>query len=186
MSKNYFKTHIKDDLYLVYPEIRMAQELFTLIDSDRDQLRTFLDFVDDVVDASSQVDYFKSKLDGVAKQTDALFFIAIEDTIIGCADLHDITLSTRQADIGYWLHSSYQRQGIISSVVNKLCEYGFLNLNLNRLNLVIDTQNVPSNRVALKNSFIFSGVQEDDVLLHGSLRDMNYYYLLKRDFLNRD
>ncbi|AIG65602.1 GNAT family N-acetyltransferase [Weissella tructae] len=185
MAKNYFKMHVKDDLFLVYPEMRMAPELFALIDSDRTHLRTFLDFVDDTMSPKDQVDYFKLKLDGVVKQTDALFFVAIEDTLIGCVDLHDIDLSTRQADIGYWIHSNYQRQGIISSVVQKLCEYGFLNLELNRLNLVIDTKNIASNKVALKNGFTFSGTQEDDILLYGTLRDMNYYYLLKRNFLNQ-
>ena len=184
MNKNYFKMHIEDDLYLVYPELRMAQELFELIDSDRDHLRPFLDFIDGVVDYTNQEDYFKMKLEGVAKQTDALFFIAIGDKLIGCSDFHFINLVSKQAEIGYWIHSDYKNKGIITRVVKKLCEYAFQNLELNRVTIVADVENLSSNRVAVKNGFTFVGTQKEERVMYDEYRDMNYYYLLKRDFLN--
>ncbi|WP_339101781.1 GNAT family protein [Candidatus Enterococcus clewellii] len=183
MNKNYFKMPIEDELYLVYPEIRMAKELFELIDSDREHLRQFLDFVDGVVEYTNQEEYFKMKLEGVAKQTDALFFIAINNKLIGCTDFHGIDLTSQQAEIGYWIHSEYENRGIISKVVKKLCEYAFKNLELNRLTIVADTENIPSNKVALKNGFTFVGTQKEEKLMYGRFRDMNYYYLLKQDFL---
>ncbi|MGX7263166.1 GNAT family N-acetyltransferase [Enterococcus crotali] len=184
MSKNYFKMQIEDNLCLVYPEIRMAKELFELIDSDRKHLRQFLDFVDGTIDYTNQEDYFKMKLEGISKQTDALFFIAVDDKLIGCADFHGINLTNRQAEIGYWIHSKYKNQGITSKVVKKLCEYAFESLELNRLTIVADIENVPSNKVALKNGFTLVGTQKEERLMYDKLRDMNHYYLLKRDFLN--
>lgn len=183
MDKNYFKMHIEDELYLVYPEIRMAKELHKLIDSDRDHLRPFLDFVDASVDYTSQESYFKMKLEGIAKQTDALFLIAINDQLIGCTDFHGIDLTSKQAEIGYWIHSTYKNQGIISKVVKKLCDYAFINLNLNRLTIVADVENISSNKVALKSGFTFVGTQKEERVMYDEYRDMNYYYLLKRDYL---
>lgn len=183
MGKNYFKLHIEDELYLVYPEIRMAKELFELIDSDRDHLRSFLDFVDPSVDYTTQENYFKMKLTGVAKQTDALFFIALEDHLIGCTDFHGIDLISKQAEIGYWLHSNYINKGIVSKVVKKLCDYAFTSLELNRLTIVADVENKPSNKVAVKNGFTFVGTQKQERVMYDTYRDMNYYYLLKQDFL---
>ena len=186
MDKNYFKLHIENELFLVYPEIRMAKELFALIDSDREHLRTFLDFVDEVVDYTNQEAYIKMKLEGIAKQTDALFFIAINDEFIGCVDFHAIDLVSKQAEIGYWIHSKYKNKGTISKVVKKLCTYAFENLSLNRLTIVADVKNKPSNKVALKNGFTFVGTQKEERLMYDKYRDMNYYYLLKKDFLKAE
>lgn len=185
MNKNYFKLPIEDDLYLVYPEIRMAKEIFELIDSDRQHIREFLDFVDSVVDYTNQEDYFKMKLEGVAKQTDALFFIAVGDKLIGCSDFHFINLVSKQAEIGYWIHSDYKNKGIVTKVVKKLSEYAFQTLKLNRVTIVADVENIASNRVALKNGFTFVGTQKEERVMYDQYRDMNYYYLLKRDFCNK-
>lgn len=143
-----------------------------------------MDFVDGTIDYTNQEDYFKMKLEGISKQTDALFFIAVDDKLIGCADFHGINLTSRQAEIGYWIHSKYKNQGITSKVVKKLCEYAFESLELNRLTIVADIENVPSNKVALKNGFTLVGTQKEERLMYDKLRDMNHYYLLKRDFLN--
>lgn len=186
MNKNYFKLPIDDELALVYPEIRMAKELFNVIDSDRENLRIFLDFIDDALDYTSQEDYFKMKLAGNAKQTDALFLIAKKETLIGCVDFHGINLTSKQAEIGYWLHSSYTNQGIMSKVVKKLCEYAFESLALHRLTIVADVENKASNQVALNNGFTFVGTQEEERILYGKYRDMNYYYLLSRDFFKNN
>lgn len=184
MNNFFFNVYIENDLYLVYPEVRMAKELFELIDSDRDHLRQFMDFVDNVADYTSQEDYIRMKLGGAAKQTDALFFITNGDKIIGGTDFHRIDWFSKQAEIGYWIHSNYENKGIISKTVKKLCEYAFFCLELNRLTIVVDVDNVSSNKVALKNGFTFVGTQKEDRVVHGKLRDINYYYLLKRDFIN--
>ncbi|GEQ34201.1 hypothetical protein B795N_20830 [Marinilactibacillus psychrotolerans] len=45
---------------LVIPELGMIDEFFSLIDSDRDHLRIFLNFVESSFGVNSQINYFKS------------------------------------------------------------------------------------------------------------------------------
>lgn len=178
----YFGLRIDENLDLVIPELSMAEEVFRLVDSDRSHLRTFLSFVDRSVDVTSQVNYFKMKMTGAANGTDKLFFIASNNKIIGCIDLHHIDSHTGKAEIGYWIHSSYSGQNIISKAVKRLCTYSFEVLELNKLSIFADVENIASNKVAIKNGFKLVGVKVQDEVIHDQYRDMNEYYLLRSEF----
>lgn len=183
MDKNYFKMHIEEDLYLVYPEIRMAKEGFALIDSDREHLGEFLDFIVNEKESINFENYLKMQLNQIAKNRGAFYFVAIEDKLIGCVELFEINYESNQAELGYWLHSDYTNKRIMSSVVKKICFFAFNNLQLNKLTIVSDTENSASSKVALNNGFKLVGVSKEDTVVHGEYRDMNYYQLFKRDFL---
>lgn len=181
--KKYFGLSIDKNLDLVIPELSMADEVFRLVDSDRDHLRTFLGFVDSSVDVTSQINYFKMKMAGAANGTDKLFFIATNNKIIGCMELHNMDSNTGKAEIGYWIHSSYSSQNIISKAVKRLCTYSFEVLELNKLSIFADVENIASNKIAIKNGFKLVGIKLQDVVIYDKYRDMNEYYLLKSDFV---
>lgn len=179
----YFGLSIDKNIDLVMPELGMADEVYRLIDSDRDHLRAFLGFVDSSVDVTSQINYFKMKMIGAVNGTDKLSFIAADNKIIGCIDLHNIDSTTGKAEIGYWIHSSYSGQNIVSKAVKSLCTYSFEVLELSKLSIFADIENIASNKVAIKTGFKLVGVKVQDVIRHNEYRDMNEYYLLKSDFL---
>ncbi|WP_208560486.1 GNAT family N-acetyltransferase [Marinilactibacillus kalidii] len=180
----YMGLNVEQNLDLIHPELLMADELFKLVDSDREHLRAFLTFVDSSVDSSTQKDYIKMKMNGAANGTDKLFFIFKDDKIIGCIDLHNMDFTNGKAEIGYWIHSSYAGQNIISKVVKEICTYSFEILKLNKLVIFADVENIPSNKVALKTGFKLVGTKLQDMVLHDQYRDMNEYYLLKNDFIH--
>lgn len=177
--KPYIRLPIEEQLYLVVPELSMLEEVYQLVDSDRKHLGTFLSFVDHCTGVESQVDYYRLKMKGNAAGTDKLFFIAQEDQIIGCVDLHSIDQANRKAEIGYWIHSNFSGQNIMTKAVKKLCQYSFEVLELNKLTIFADVENLPSNRVAVKAGFSFVGVKLQDTFISGEYRDFNEYYLLK-------
>lgn len=176
-----FGLSIDEHLSLVIPEMSMAEEVFRLVDSDREHLGEFLDFIDTSVDVSSQINYFKLKLDGAAKGTDRLFLIALDHTIVGCIDLHQINTATGKAEVGYWLHSRYIGQSIMTRAVKTLSNYSFDVLGLNKLTIFADIENMGSNKVAIKSGFKLVGIKYQDIVRNGEYRDMNEYYLLKSD-----
>lgn len=92
-----------------------------------------LSFVDSSVDLRSQINYFKMKITGAANGTYKLSFIVADNKIIGCIDLHNIDSTTGKAEIGYWIHSSYSGQNIVSKAVKRLCTYSFEVLELIKL-----------------------------------------------------
>lgn len=180
----YIGLNIEENLDLIVPELSMADELFQLVDSDREHIRSFLSFVDSTVDVSNQTDYIKLKLTGAANGTDKLFLIFKDNKIIGTIDLHRMDLTNKKAEIGYWIHSSQAGQNIMSKAVNRICEYAFEALDLNKLVIFADVENIASNKVALKTGFSLVGVKVQDMIMYDQYRDMNEYFLLKSDFLN--
>ena len=180
--KHSFCLAIDESLSLVQPTLEMAQELFEVVDSDRDHLRRFLDFVDSSTSFEPQEQYIKMKLEGYIKGTDRLFIIAFDQKIIGCIDLHFIDTTNKKAEIGYWLHSSQTNKGFMTKVVNKVCAIAFEDMGLNKLSIRADAENKPSNAVAIKNGFSFVGTDKSEFLMYGEFRDLNKYSLLKADF----
>lgn len=181
MSK-YFHLPIGDGYSLVAAEITMAEDIFKLVDSNREHLRTFLDFVDASVDVTLQENYIKMKLQGSANGTDKLFFIASGDQLIGTIDLHAIHPTVKKAEIGYWVHTDYTKKGVTSKAVRALCQYAFDVLNLNKLTIMADVRNIGSNKVAQSCGFTFLGTHPQDALIYDEYQDMNEYYLLKESF----
>lgn len=66
-------------------------------------------------------------------------------------------LGTPVPGIGYILHQDYWRQGYGTEAANAALEYGFTHLNLNRVELWIDADNVASQRLAQKLGFVQRG-----------------------------
>ena len=182
----YFGLDVNDEVRLIIPELSMATEVYDLIDSDRDHLRRYLDFVDASVDVSIQRAYFKMKMEAAAKGTDKLFLIAVKNKIVGCIDLHKIERPSNKAEIGYWIHSSYSGKNIVTQSVKTLCDYSFDVLNLNKLSLFADVENIASNKVALKAGFKLVGIKYQDNIMYDEYRDMNEYYLLTSDVTRRN
>lgn len=178
----YFELKVNKEIKLVVPELTMATDVYNLVNSDRDHLRPFLDFVDRGKDVSSQIDYFKMKMQGSVNETDKLFLIAKQDKIIGCIDLHKMDRSVSKAEIGYWIHSDYTGKNIVTNAVEALCYYAFEVLDLNKLTIFADVNNIASNKVAIKSKFKLVGLKRQDAILYGKYQDMNEYYLLKSDF----
>ncbi|MBO0422824.1 GNAT family N-acetyltransferase [Enterococcus plantarum] len=180
--KYYFCLEIDESLSLVQPTLTMAHELFELVDSDRDHLRKFLDFVDSSTTYESQEQYIKMKLEGDINGTDRLFIIAFNQKLIGCIDLHLIDAANKKAELGYWLHSAQTNKGIMTKIVKHVCSIAFEDMGLNKLSIRADVENKASNLVAIKNGFSFVGTDKSEVLMYGEFRDLNNYSLLKADF----
>lgn len=177
-----FSIQINEHLSLVFPRLEHAETLFQLVDSDREHLRPFLDFVDTTTTIEDERNYLAMKLTGYANGTDCLYLISYKETIVGSIDLHFINKRFKKAEIGYWIHSSCTGKSITTLCVNKLCEIAFTQLGLNKLTIVADTENIASNRVAKKSGFAFIGTLPQDILLYEQFRDMNSYSLLKEHY----
>ncbi|OFZ18183.1 MAG: hypothetical protein A3D92_22465 [Bacteroidetes bacterium RIFCSPHIGHO2_02_FULL_44_7] len=90
-----------------------------------------------------------------------LLFLLTEKTsgqIIGRCGLHNWNVEHRRAEIGYNISDeNFKRKGFMSEAVEAIVEYGFKELNLNRIEALVGVGNVPSLRLMEKNKFIREG-----------------------------
>ena len=178
-------THMVDaDISLVFPQLSAAEELFSLIDSDRQRISQFLD-LDHTKTWLDEREFIKTKLIGYAEGTDFLLFMAFNQQLCGCIDIHNIDTKDGKGEIGYWIHSSFSGRGIVSKSVRAISTIAFNELALNKLKIIVDLENTASNRVAQCSGYFLTSVERSDMRLRENLRDMNHYTLLKEDLTKR-
>ena len=84
------------------------------------------------------------------------------------------------ANVGYWVRTSQTRRGIATAAVRLIARFGFEDLGLRRLELLIATDNFASRRVAEKVGARLEGIRSGGDLEHDS-----YCFVLARDDVER-
>jgi ribosomal-protein-alanine N-acetyltransferase len=108
-----------------------------------------------------------------------------DSTVIGMCGFNYWVRHDRRASIGYDLARSYWGQGLMTEAVRAVVEFGFSNMNLNRIEADADGRNPASARVLHKVGFHDEGVQKEQFYENGSFYDLHLFALLRRDYYKR-
>lgn len=92
-----------------------------------------------------------------------------------------MTLSIKIGSVGYWLSEEFQGKGIVLRSVEKLVDYCFTELLLNRIEIKCGTKNYKSQAIAEKIGFQKEGIIREGEFLHNAFSDLFCYSLLKCD-----
>ncbi|MGE5500210.1 MAG: GNAT family N-acetyltransferase [Syntrophothermus sp.] len=112
-------------------------------------------------------------------------FLIIENStgiIIGGCGLNRLDKENRMANLGYWVRSGYTCRGAASSAAHLLLEFGFTDLELNRIEIIAACDNIPSQKVAEKAGACREGILRSRILLHGHLHDAVLFSMLLPDW----
>lgn len=90
----------------------------------------------------------------------------------------------RRASIGYDLGHAYWGKGIMTEAVRAMAQFGFEQMDLNRIEADADAENHGSIRVLEKIGFRREGMQQEQYFEWGRFHDLMLFALLRRDFVN--
>ena len=102
--------------------------------------------------------------------------------IIGACAYHEVSFLNERAEIGYALARKYWGLGLMTEAVRVMLDYGFNNLQLNRIEARCDVENIASWRVMEKVDMKFEGVLRQNIILHGRPRDAKMYAILREEW----
>ena len=111
-----------------------------------------------------------------------VFGIFYKKELAGAIGLHrmdDINRFT--VELGYWLGEPFWNKGITSIAVKKMIEFGFKNLDINRIFASTLETNIASQKVLLKNNFIFEGISRKSAYKDGVFLDEHRFSLLENE-----
>ena len=134
-----------------------AGSLYALVDSNRKYLRQWLPWVDMQQGPGDSGQF----IEGTRKDNRAGVALTLgiehKGDIVGVIGFHEFDNENRQTSMGFWISSSHQGKGIVSSSCARLIEYALTDLGLNRVVMKIAEDNAPSRRVAERNGLVYEG-----------------------------
>lgn len=105
-----------------------------------------------------------------------------DGSILGGCGLNHINSTDKVANLGYWVRSSRVKHGIATTSTLLLSQFGFGELKLNRIEILVAIENKASQRVATKAGAMQEGILRNRLLLHGKIHDAVIFSLIPADF----
>jgi ribosomal-protein-serine acetyltransferase len=109
-----------------------------------------------------------------ARLTGTAFEFLVCDTsgeLVGVCGVNQINKDYRYGNLGYWVRSSRAGQGMATLAARQVAEWAFETTDLERLEIVVATGNIASQRVAEKLGSVREGVLRSRLLIHGAFHD---------------
>jgi len=121
-------------------------------------------------------DFVTLQIDNWNKNLEYTFTIKnIQGSLLGIIGLHIFDPQNDVASIGYWIHTKYTGKGYCTQALRLLINNALKPLNLIRIELLIATKNIASQRVAEKAGGIFEATLKNRIRLNGLAVDANIY-----------
>ena len=139
----------------LFPWVDWCHDAFSIVEAEKFILATRLNWV----------------------KADAFGFGIFErhsNQLVGMVAINELYHTFNMASLGYWVGDQFQRKEIAKEAMLTLFEFCFAQLKLTRLEIVCDTENLPSQRLIekcgaeretiAKNRFIVNGKPNDGVV----------------------
>jgi len=103
------------------------------------------------------------------------------DELVGSIAINHWQPEYCTANLGYWIRQTRQGRGAASAAVRLLARHALHATNLQRLEIVVATDNTASRRVAEKAGAQFEGIARKRLVLHGQPVDVAIYSIVASD-----
>ena len=180
-----FSLKLGDDLELRLLEERHSEDLFAVVDQNRQHLRQWLPWLDTNASPDDARSFIKSALDQFANNAGLVAGIWYRNRIAGVIGYNSIDWINRNAHIGYWLGARYQGKGIVTRACKALIDYAFNELELNRVEIRCATGNMKSRAIPKRLGFAQEGLVRQAEWLYDHFVDHAIYGMLASEWKKR-
>ncbi|MBA2678871.1 MAG: GNAT family N-acetyltransferase [Ktedonobacteraceae bacterium] len=158
-----------------------VKALFAIL-SDEETMKYYGSAPHRSLDESSEE--IKDALDHYAQRESLRWAITLrgEDTFLGSCTLFHFDEGYHRGEIGYELHRDFWGQGITSEAVAAVLTYSFSELELHRVEALIDIANERSKGLLLKLGFTYEGYLRQRYYQDGQFLDEHYFGLLRDEW----
>ena len=112
-------------------------------------------------------------------------FDVTDGSYLGGCGLNQINSIVNMANLGYWVRTSRTKRGVATAATLLLAQFGFEELNLKRIEIVVNVNNVVSQRVAEKAGATREGVLRNRGLIGERPSDAVMFSLIPGDLKNK-
>jgi [ribosomal protein S5]-alanine N-acetyltransferase len=176
-----FPTLNTDRFILRKIELTDAQEMFDYFSKDEVTKYYDLDSFTEISQASELINRFATRFE---QNKGIRWGIAEKDSnkLIGSCGYHNWEKEHFKAEIGFEITPAYWRKGVMSEVILPILQYGFEQMELNRIEAFYDPENTASKKTLEKAGFIFEGVLRKAAFEKGRFCDAAVCSILKEEY----
>ena len=102
-------------------------------------------------------------------------------TFYGAGGLNSLSKEHKKAEIGFWLLKEFWGQGVMTEVMPVICNYGFDNLGLHRIEGLVETDNLNCKNAMKKLDFKHEGTMRDCEIKNGKFISLDIYAKLRSE-----
>jgi len=178
-----FSMRVDDKTFIELLQQHHKEELYSLIDRNRDHLRKWFLWVDK---RQSPQDFETIIPIWIRNYADNNRFgagIRYDGRLVGMINLHYIDWRNKVTSMGYFLGQEYQGKGIVTNCVRISLNYVFNDLGLNKVIIQCATGNKKSRLIPERLGFKEEGISREGQWLYDHYVDLANYSLLRREWL---
>jgi ribosomal-protein-serine acetyltransferase len=161
------------ELRQTMPEV--AEEMFAVVDANREYLREWLPWLDNTNSPDDETTFINGLLEEYRKGESINYAIRFDGRFIGGMGLNWVDHGNRGCGVGYWLSEEFTGQGIVTRCCGRLMDHCFDDLGLHRFVLEAATKNIASRAVAERLGMRLEGTTKDREWLYDHYVDSALY-----------
>ena len=181
-----FSFNVDNQIKIEMLQQQHKEELFDLIDNNRDHLRKWLLWVDKRKSAQDFESIIPIWITNYANNNGFDAGIRYNGTLVGMIGLHFIDWKNRETSIGYFLAEQYQGKGIVTRCVRALVNYLFEEMEINRIEIQVAENNRRSIAIPEKLRFTQEGIKREGQWLYDHYENLIIFSMLKREWKHFD
>jgi ribosomal-protein-serine acetyltransferase len=149
---------IDDEITLRLIEADHAEELFAVVDANRDSLLPWMRWVNEVTDPEVLRGHISQWVKQTAETGCMSLGIEMDGELVGVVFHVRPDTVNKQVEVGYWLAESARGRGAASRAVRAMLDITFRDLGFNRVNIRVAPENTASLALAERLGFNREGV----------------------------
>jgi len=160
-----------------------GRELYRLVDRNRYRLQNYFPVtVNTLASLSGAFKYVDDKLKEEAEKMHYTFVLeAADHTLQGAIFIKNIDWRVPKAELAYFIDESLEGRGIMTRAISEVVQFGFGDLDMNKMYIITSVDNTASRKMAEKNGFETEGILRSNFrIATGELIDMVYYGILRK------
>ena len=101
--------------------------------------------------------------------------LSADRTFLGAGGLNNLSQEHKKAEVGFWLLPEFWGQGLMSEAVPLICQYGFEQLRLHRIEGFVESENCHCKRTMATLDFQHEGTMRDCEIKDGEYISLDIY-----------
>jgi len=159
-----------------------AEELFAVIDRNRDRLRQWLPWVTPEYDLEGARQFISTATGEMTDHKGLTLIIRHRGSICGAIGLHRILGRSKNTEIGYWIDAAHEGKGLMTAACRAVITEGFDAFGLHRIEIRCATWNHRSSAIPRRLGFVEEGILREAEWLHDRWVDLRVFSMLAQDW----